>query len=292
MIDIYTDGACDSNPGRGGWAAIVIENGDQRIVSGGEPKTTNNRMEIMAAIKGLESIPPRSDVTVHSDSQYVINTITKNWKRNANTDLWPQLDKAVAARNVRWKWVRGHAGDPMNELADQVAKQEAGLARPNTKSVGLTHVDDSGAARMVDVGSKPDTDRLAVARGSVLMEAATLDLIKRNAVAKGDVLGTARTAGIMAAKKTSELIPLCHPIGLTHLSVELELDESRNAVDITATAKTTDKTGVEMEALTAVSVAALTIYDMCKAVDRKMRIDAVRLVKKTGGKSGDIILED
>ncbi|MDA1188738.1 MAG: cyclic pyranopterin monophosphate synthase MoaC [Chloroflexi bacterium] len=145
---------------------------------------------------------------------------------------------------------------------------------------------------MVDVGSKPDTDRLAVARGSVLMEAATLDLIKRNAVAKGDVLGTARTAGIMAAKKTSELIPLCHPIGLTHLSVELELDESRNAVDITATAKTTDKTGVEMEALTAVSVAALTIYDMCKAVDRKMRIDAVRLVKKTGGKSGDIILED
>ena len=156
----------------------------------------------------------------------------------------------------------------------------------------LTHIDESGKASMVDVGWKPDTERVAVARGAITMQPETLELIKTNNFKKGDVLGVARVAGIMGAKNTSQLIPLCHPLPLTQVAVDFELDDDNSAVNITATAKTTGKTGVEMEALTAVSVAALTIYDMCKSVDRAMRIEGVRLVKKTGGKSGDIILEE
>ncbi|MBF8266896.1 MAG: moaC [Dehalococcoidia bacterium] len=155
----------------------------------------------------------------------------------------------------------------------------------------LTHLDEQGRARMVDVGWKEETQREAVARGSVVMKKQTLELIKMGGVEKGDVLSVARVAGIMGAKRTSDLIPLCHPLPLDQVTVELELDEARSAVNITATARTTAKTGVEMEALTAVAVAALTVYDMCKAVDRGIRIEGVRLVKKTGGKSGDIILE-
>ncbi len=156
----------------------------------------------------------------------------------------------------------------------------------------LTHVDRSGKAQMVDVGDKPDTQREAIARGRVVMQPETLALIRDNAFDKGDVLGVARVAGIMGAKNTSQLIPLCHPLPLNKVAVEFDLDSDASAVNITATARTTGKTGVEMEALTAVSIAALTIYDMCKAVDRAMRIEAVRLARKTGGKSGDIILED
>ena len=157
----------------------------------------------------------------------------------------------------------------------------------------LTHVDESGHARMVDVGGKPDTHRVAVARGQVRMKRETLTLIRQNALSKGDALGAARIAGIMAAKKTAELIPLCHPLMLTHVGVEFELaeTESDGLVEITATVETTGKTGVEMEALTAVTVAALTIYDMGKAVDRAMRLTDIRLVEKHGGKSGDIVLE-
>ena len=164
---------------------------------------------------------------------------------------------------------------------------------PNADSSGnrLTHIDESGQASMVDVGWKDSTDREAVARGTVTMRSETLALIKANNMKKGDVLGVARVAGIMAAKKTSELIPLCHPLPLSRVAVDFELDDDKNAVNITGTAKTTGKTGVEMEALTAVSIAALTIYDMCKAVDRAMRIEGVRLVRKTGGKSGDVLLE-
>ena len=162
----------------------------------------------------------------------------------------------------------------------------------NSTETQLTHVDRSGKAQMVDVGGKPDTQREAVARGRVVMQTETLALIRDNAFDKGDVLGVARIAGIMGAKNTSQLIPLCHPLPLNKVAVEFDLDSDASAVNITATARTTGKTGVEMEALTAVSVAALTIYDMCKAVDRAMRIEAVRLVRKTGGKSGDIILED
>ncbi len=150
----------------------------------------------------------------------------------------------------------------------------------------LTHFDDEGKARMVDVSDKEESERVAVAAGTVTMEPETLALIMEGGVAKGDVLGTARLAGIMAAKRTPELIPLCHPLALTSVAVELACDVERNAVDITATCKITGRTGVEMEALTAVSVAALTIYDMCKAVDRGMRIGDIRLTHKSGGKSG------
>ncbi len=153
----------------------------------------------------------------------------------------------------------------------------------------LTHLDESGSARMVDVGAKADTERIAIAGGVVTMRPATLGLIRDGAIKKGDVLTVARIAGIMAAKRTADLIPLCHPIPLTHLDLDLTLDESGSAIQIRATARTIGKTGVEMEALTAVSVAALTIYDMAKAVDREMRIGDIRLLEKHGGKSGDFI---
>ena len=144
---------------------------------------------------------------------------------------------------------------------------------------------------MVDVGGKPDTERIAVARGQVVMQAETLRLIREGAIQKGDVLAVARVAGIMAAKRTAEIIPLCHPLQLTHIDVELTLDENPPRVLIEARVRTVGKTGVEMEALTAVTAAALTVYDMAKAVDRGMRIEAVRLVEKRGGQSGDIVLE-
>lgn len=155
----------------------------------------------------------------------------------------------------------------------------------------LTHLDDSGQAAMVDVGSKPDTERVAIARGEVVMQPETLVLIRQGDVKKGDVLGVARLAGIMAAKRTAELIPLCHPLQLTHVALELQADDSLPGIRLEATVRTIGKTGVEMEALTAVSVAALTVYDMAKAVDRTMRIDGVRMVEKHGGRSGSIILE-
>jgi cyclic pyranopterin phosphate synthase len=151
---------------------------------------------------------------------------------------------------------------------------------------GFTHFDKEGKARMVDVSDKAETERSATAKGSVIMQPTTLALIKEGGVKKGDVLSVARLAGIMGAKRTPDLIPLCHPLALTSVQVDLTLDEARNAVDITATCKLTGKTGVEMEALTAVSVAALTVYDMCKAVDKGMQIVDIRLIHKSGGKSG------
>ncbi|HLY26270.1 MAG TPA: cyclic pyranopterin monophosphate synthase MoaC [Aggregatilineales bacterium] len=156
----------------------------------------------------------------------------------------------------------------------------------------LTHLDESGAAHMVDVGAKPDTERVAVAAGEVAMQGQTLQMIRDGALKKGDVLTVARIAGLMAAKRTAELIPLCHPIALTHLDVALSLDETENRVLIEATARTTGKTGVEMEALTAVSVAALTIYDMAKAVDRGMHIQNIRLLEKSGGNSGHYVARE
>jgi cyclic pyranopterin monophosphate synthase len=151
----------------------------------------------------------------------------------------------------------------------------------------LSHLDEQGRARMVDVGAKPDTVREATARGRVHLQSATLDLIRAGGMAKGDVLGVARLAGIMAAKRTSDLIPLCHPLPVTSVEVEIDPAAGGAALDIQATARVDAKTGVVMEALTGVSVAALTIYDMCKAVDREMTIDAIRLVHKQGGKSGE-----
>ena len=152
---------------------------------------------------------------------------------------------------------------------------------------GLTHIDASGEAHMVDVGDKAETTRVATAEGHVRMATATLDLIRAGNAKKGDVIGTARLAGIMAAKQTSNLIPLCHPLMLTKVSVDITEDADLPGLRVTATAKLTGKTGVEMEALTAVSVACLTIYDMAKAADKAMEIGGIRLLEKSGGKSGD-----
>ena len=310
MITIYTDGACLGNPGPGGWGAVISGDGIKRAVHGSDPHTTNNRMEIMAVVEGLRNISDKSEVAVFSDSTYVINTMTKNWKRNKNKDLWNLLDQEVNSRAVSWHWVKGHSGDPLNEEADRLAYGEAtgkfgpehepflgeGLMETDkpepirTKDDTLTHVDERGAARMVDVGAKPDSDRVAVAIGFVEMKTETLQMIKTNEFKKGDVLSVARIAGIMGAKQTPGLIPLCHPLPLTQVTVDFELDEERSRVEIRATAKTHGKTGVEIEALTATSIAALTIYDMCKAVDRGMQI-GTRLLSKTGGQSGDVFLE-
>jgi cyclic pyranopterin phosphate synthase len=159
---------------------------------------------------------------------------------------------------------------------------------PSEAAAGaLSHFDAAGKAAMVDVTAKPETERTATARARIVMQPATLALIQAGTAAKGDVLGVARLAGIMAAKRTADLIPLCHPLPLTQVSVDLTPDSAANAVEIAATVRTAGRTGVEMEALTAASVAALTIYDMCKAVDRAMRIEAVRVTHKAGGKSGE-----
>ena len=156
----------------------------------------------------------------------------------------------------------------------------------------LTHLDEQGNANMVDVADKPDTNRIAVAGGRVFMKPETLKLIRDGNVKKGDVLTIARIAGIMAAQRTSDLIPLCHPIALNKINVDLTINQADNSVDIIATAKTTGKTGVEMEALTAVSAAALTIYDMAKAVDREMRLSDIRLLEKRGGIHGDYVASE
>ncbi len=287
MTHIYTDGACIGNPGPGGWAAIIIDGAAKTEIAGREEKTTNNRMELTAAIEGLAGTPPGARVTVESDSQYLVNTMTRNWKRNTNNDLWDSLDKLVAERSVDWVWIRGHNGHPENERADTLATCEArGKSNP-----APTHFDADGQAHMVDITDKATTERSATAGGTVTMKPSTLEFIQRGEMKKGDVLAVARLAAIMAAKQTPQLIPLCHPLPITNIDVGLTPDKARSAVDITATVKTAAQTGVEMEALTAVSVAALTIYDMCKAVDRGMRIESIRLLRKSGGKSGDIVLE-
>ncbi len=155
----------------------------------------------------------------------------------------------------------------------------------------LTHTDESGRPRMVDITEKADTHREAVTKGLVRMQPATFTLLKKGQMAKGDVLSVAQLAGIMAAKQTPHLIPLCHPILISNVKVELSLNEVESTVEITSTVESVGKTGVEMEALAATAVAALTVYDMCKAVDRGMKIENIRLVRKSGGKSGTITLE-
>ncbi|MBN1370603.1 MAG: cyclic pyranopterin monophosphate synthase MoaC [Anaerolineaceae bacterium] len=155
----------------------------------------------------------------------------------------------------------------------------------------LTHLDENGRAHMVDVGAKPDSERIAIARGEVHLRPETLALIREGLMKKGDVLTVAQVAGIMGAKKTAELIPLCHPLALTQVQVELEISDALPGVLISATARTVGKTGVEMEALSAVAVSALTVCDMVKAVEKTARIDNIRLVEKHGGRSGDVVNE-
>lgn len=159
-------------------------------------------------------------------------------------------------------------------------------------STKLTHFDKQGRSRMVDVTEKENTVREAIAKGDVYMKAATFDMIMDRKMSKGDVLGVAQTAGIMGAKKTSELIPMCHPLNITSVEISFAFDKGDARVGITARVKLSGKTGVEMEALTAVSTAALTIYDMCKAVDKGMKITNIRLIEKSGGKSGTYIRDD
>ncbi len=169
---------------------------------------------------------------------------------------------------------------------DKSSKDKSSKAGLSKNGPALTHIDSGGEARMVDVSAKPATERMAVAEGRVVMSKATLDLILSGNAKKGDVLGTARIAGIMAAKRTSELIPLCHPLALSKVTVDIAPDQELPGCVVRATVKVTGPTGVEMEALTAVSVACLTIYDMVKAAERGVRIDAIHLVEKDGGKSG------
>jgi cyclic pyranopterin phosphate synthase len=163
------------------------------------------------------------------------------------------------------------------------------MSETTDSSGGLTHIDASGKARMVDVGAKDVTERVATAGCEIHMEQSTLDLIRSGGFDKGDVLGVARIAGVMAGKKTSDLIPLCHPLALNQITVDFADLANGIGLSITTMARTSGKTGVEMEALTAASIAALTVYDMCKAVDRAMRIDRLRLLSKSGGKSGDYV---
>jgi cyclic pyranopterin phosphate synthase len=153
----------------------------------------------------------------------------------------------------------------------------------------LTHIDDEGRVRMVDVTAKAPTVRTAMAGGLISMNAETLDLIQNQKVKKGNVFETARIAGMMAAKKTADLIPMCHPLNITHIQIDFAPDAAKNCIGIEATVRAIDQTGVEMEAITAVSVAALTIYDMCKASDKEMTISQIQLLKKTGGKSGTYV---
>jgi len=305
MIEIYTDGAYNPVLQQGGWGAVIAEDGQKRIFSGMVRHTTSNRMEITAALEGISHTPQGSEVVIYTDSQYLFGCMAKGWQRRANRDLWQQLDEVASQRRVRWEWIDQNARNSSHKEAHTLATNlasQAEMQRPVPPEKQreqpkapimeeLTHVDALGRPRMVDVTEKPDTQREAIAKGRVKMQASTLDLLKKGKMPKGNVLAVAQLAGIMAAKQTPHIIPLCHPILIGDVKVELSLDDENSAVEITTTVKSTGKTGVEMEALTATAVAALTIYDMCKAVDRGMTIEIIRLIQKSGGKSGTINLE-
>jgi len=292
MIEIYTDGAYNPVLMQGGWGAVTIEGEQKRAFSGTAKITTSNRMEITAALEGILQTPQGSEMVVHTDSQYLFGCMAKGWQRRANRDLWEQLDEAVGQRKVWWEWIERNTNNPFHKEAHTLATTLASQREeplPETTITGeLTHIDASGRPRMVDVTQKPDTQREAVAKGVVRMKASTLERLKSGGVTKGDVLAVAQLAGIMAAKQTPNLIPLCHPILIGDIKIELNL--GNDAVEITTMVKSTGKTGVEMEALTATAVTALTIYDMCKAVERGIRIENIPLVRKSGGKSGAMTL--
>ncbi len=295
MIEIYTDGANNPILGQGGWGAVIVESGQKRVFSGTAKRTTSNRMEITAALEGIWHTLQGAEVVVYTDSQYLFGCMAKGWQRRANRDLWEQLDEAVSQRKVRWQWIERDTRNLFHKEAHTLATSlasQSGLLPPKPPIIDeLTHIDASGHPRMVDVTQKPDTQREAVAKCMVRMKASTLDRLRQGKMPKGDVLTVAQLAGIMAAKQTPHIIPLCHPLLIGDVKVEFGLDEANYAVEITTTVKSVGKTGVEMEALTATAATALTIYDMCKAVDRSMRIDNIRLIRKSGGKSGTIDLE-
>ena len=286
---LHTDGSCIGNPGPGGWAAIIFTADEKISISGGEAQTTNNKMEITAVIKGLEYFPEKSFVRIFTDSEYVINTMTKNWKRNTNLNLWAQLDTLVDKRKVEWNWVKGHSGNEFNEEADSLAYQEAENIQSNNKDKKLTHINQEGEALMVDISSKNMSERVAVVKGKVIMKPDTLDIVLKGTLKKGDLFSVAKTSGINAAKWTHLLIPMCHPIPLSNVLIDIVPDQTISGFEITSTVKANWNTGVEMEAFTAVSVTCLTIYDMCKSLDKSIRIEDIRLVHKKGGVSGKYV---
>ena len=303
MFRVYVDGAYNPVLDQGSWGAVVVEDNQKRVSSSVVKKTTGNRMEITAALEGILRTPQGAEVVLYTDSQYLFGCVTKGWQRRANRDLWERLDTVVSQRKVNWEWTDRNTQNPFHKeahnMATTLASQSEGVqvvpskqteGQPEVPREGLTHVDALGRPRMVDITGKPDTQREAIAKCLVKMKASTLELLKRGNIPKGDVLAVAQLAGIMAAKQTPQLIPLCHPVLIGDIEVEFNLDEA-DVVEITSTVKSTGKTAVEMEALTATAVAALTIYDMCKAVDRGIQIDRLRLIKKSGGKRGTISLE-
>ena len=243
-----------------------------------------------------------------------------------NPDLWGRLLDAVEGRDVSFQWVRGHSGHPQNEQCDAMVREasklpaakqmvDAGYERVGSATAAqsarftsltekvdgvnneveaepkLTHIDSSGEARMVDVGVKAITQRVATASCEVKMSAKTLGLIRSGGIGKGDVISTAKLAGVMGGKRTSELIPMCHNIPLSQIEVDIEELADGSGLRVKGTARATWRTGVEMEAMTAASIAALTIYDMCKSAERGIRITDLRLLRKSGGKSGDYMAE-
>ena len=286
MIQIHTDGSCLGNPGPGGWGAIIIyPDGDVKELSGSNQDTTNNRMELQAVIEALNFLQSGSMIELFSDSLYVINTITKGWKKKANIELWNELDNVIQKHtNISWNWVKGHSGDFYNEKVNDIAQGKAEMVKNNN----LSHVNDEGSVQMVDVGQKSDSERIAVAKGFVKVSQEIISQVLAANNPKGDVLSISRIAGIMAAKKTPELIPLCHQIDLNHVDITIDIDDENNRFVIEASTKSSSKTGVEMESLVAVSITALTIYDMTKAIDHDSLISDIQLVSKKGGKSGNI----
>ena len=337
---IYSDGGAKGNPGPGGFGVVIESDSDSWNMSQGYRRTTNNRMELMGVIAGLESTTELGrgrHTEVVSDSSYVVNGMSKGWaarwrsngwRRNnrgemaLNPDLWGRLLDAVEGRDVSFHWVKGHSGHPQNERCDALVRAasalpaseklvDGGYERPGSSSPlrttafeslvspvatkpdrtdpkpALTHVDSSGEARMVDVGGKEITDRVATAGCEVLMSSATLALIRSGSIGKGDVISTAKLAGVMGAKRTAELIPMCHNIPISQIEVDINELSDGAGLKVEATARATWRTGVEMEAMTAASIAALTVYDMCKSAERGIRVTNLRLLRKSGGKSGE-----
>ena len=283
---LYTDGSCIGNPGPGGWASIIIINDIKTTLSGSDEETTNNKMEITAVIKGLEQFPENSSVKIFTDSEYVINTMTKNWKRNTNLDLWNRLDSLVINRTIEWNWVKGHSGNKLNDEADLIANGEAKKIIEKKK---LTHLNKEGNAQMVDTSTKGITERIAIVSGKILMKKETLDTALEGNLKKGDLFSVAKTSGINAAKWTHLLIPMCHPIPVSNVVIDIVPNHNMPGLEITSTVKANWNTGVEMEAFTAVSITCLTIFDMCKSLDKSMKIEDIHLVHKAGGASGEYI---
>jgi molybdenum cofactor biosynthesis protein MoaC len=258
-----------------GWRGLPLILRRELVSLGGEPQVSVERVQaiVAGATPSAESVPPIAELSAEAPSPEVVE-VYRAWGR-LSAAIWSQL--TPLARYALAKVALSHDG----ERAEAAYKEIVGFSQVST------HLTARGDVQMVNVAAKPDTLRRAEAESRVQMSRAAFELLAANAAPKGDVLGTARLAGIMAAKKTSELIPLCHALALTHVAVELSLEPEAHVVQIRTSVETLGKTGVEMEALVAASTAALTVYDMLKGSDRAMQIGPTRLVFKSGGASGD-----